>query len=250
MAKEPIEIRYRFTHAGDPAMAIGFTVRLDPDTLEHMSPGTEAPPEWTRLEAEQCSHCPLDPAQHTHCPIALSVVELVEAFNPLLSFSEFEVTVETPERTITRRTSIQKALSSLLGLYMATSGCPNMGLLKPMARFHLPFATKEETIFRAASSYLLGQYLLRQRGLSCDLEMNGLYEAYQRIHKVNMGMAKRLRRIARGDANINAIVLLDLFAHEMPSAIDLKMRDLEYLFRAYFEEAAAEGVRVPQGQDS
>jgi hypothetical protein len=121
---------------------------------------------------------------------------------------------------------------------MATSGCPNMALLKPMARFHLPFATKEETVFRAASSYLLGQYFLRQRGMPCDLDFEGLAEAYLRIHKVNMGMAKRLRTISQGDANVNAIVLLDLFAHELPSAIDLKMKTLEYLFTPYWSERA------------
>ena len=34
-----------------------------------------------------------------------------------------------------------------------------MESLKPMVRFHLPFATVEETVFRSVSTYLLSQYL-------------------------------------------------------------------------------------------
>ncbi len=248
MTKEPINIRYRFVHPGDPDNEVSFTVSIDPDTMEHAGHPVENPPYWARLDVEPCTHCALDHEVHHHCPLSLSVVELVETFNPLLSFNEVDVIVETPERTFSKRTSTQKALSSLLGLYMATSACPNMGLLKPMARFHLPFSTKEETIYRAASSYLLGQYMLHQRGLPCDLALEGLHTAYQKIHKVNMGMAKRLRSFARGDANINAIVLLDLFAHEMPSAIDLKMKNLEYLFASYFSQKTDEALPPAVGE--
>ena len=53
---------------------------------------------------------------------------------------------------------------SLIGIYMVTSGCPIMDKLRPMARFHLPFASTEETIYRAISTYLLGQYFLEQKG--------------------------------------------------------------------------------------
>ena len=36
------------------------------------------------------------------------------------------------------------------GLIMATAGCPWTDRLRPMARFHLPFATEAETVYRDA----------------------------------------------------------------------------------------------------
>lgn len=236
LSSQFIEIGYRFVHQANAETAVNLTVRLDPKTLLHILPEfPEPPPDWTRLDVEQCKHCPLSPTEHVYCPVALSVVELVEEFNTLFSFAEVEVVVSTAERTVSRRTSTQKALSSVLGLYMATSGCPSMDILRPMARFHLPFATKEETLYRVASTYLLGQYFRRQKGQDSDLNLEGLAEAYQQIHEVNMGMAQRLRSIAQGDAHLNAVVLLDLLAHELPGAIDLKLRSLESYFGVYLE---------------
>jgi len=243
MAENFFEIRYRFENVGVTVASgvLDFTVRLHQKTLEHVRPEMPEPPDWARLEVNQCRHCPLDPTVHTYCPVALSLVDVVEVFNPLLSFTAIEATVETPERTFTKQTTMQRALSSLIGLYMATSGCPNMDLLKPMARFHLPFATREETIYRAASSYLLAQYFLRQRGEEADLECLGLQRAYENIHKVNMGMAERLRSFSQGDASINALVLLDLFAHALPPAIDLKLKSLQYMFVPYLAEDRVQG---------
>lgn len=228
-----IEFKYYFVCADGGELT--FVIRLDGDSLLHVSPSAGEPPAWTRLEVDQCTDCPLDPAQHTHCPVALSLVELVERFNSLLSYSELHVSVETPERTISKETSAQKALSSLVGLYMATSGCPNMNFLKPMARFHLPFASREETIYRAAGTYLLAQYFRRKNNQPSDENLEGLYAAYDKLHTVNVGIAKRLRNVSSGDANVNAIVLLDLFAHDLPSAINVKLKDLEKHFAPYFQ---------------
>jgi len=66
--------------------------------------------------------------------------------------------VTGPNRAYMHETPLHVALSSLIGLYMATGGCPVMERLKPMARFHLPFADEEETMFRAMSAYLLDHY--------------------------------------------------------------------------------------------
>ena len=60
---------------------------------------------------------------------------------------------------------VQMGVSSLLGVIMTTSGCPIMAQLKPMVRFHLPFASLEETIFRMVSMHLVAQYLRHQDGV-------------------------------------------------------------------------------------
>lgn len=246
MKPDQLTIKYQFSC--EDGQEIGFDVVLDPDTLAHRIASIPNPPEWARLEHEQCRGCVLNRAEHPYCPSALSLVELVELFGALESYDEVHVTVTTEARTLSAQTSVQKALSSLIGLHMATSGCPSMTFFRPMARFHLPFATKDETLFRAAGAYLIAQYFDNVSNQPCDWSLTGLQEAYRQIHEVNVGMANRLRCVSSGDANVNAIVVLDLFAHELPFAIREKLHELEYLFRPYFEardkglagEAAAE----------
>ncbi len=230
---ETIDIRYTFTLGGED---VTYDVVLDAQSLECLFDVPESPPSWTDLEFEKCSNCPLDPAEHPTCPLALSLHRLVEMSRRLLSFEEMDARVDLPDRTVLKRTTAQKAISSLLGLHMATSCCPNMRVLRPMARFHTPFATRQETIYRSASTYLLGQYFLRHRGEATDLDLHGLQDAYAKIHAVNVGISRRLRHVSEGDANLNALVLLDLLAQEMPSAIRERLNDIEYIFAPYFEE--------------
>ncbi len=233
MKQERIEIRYRFECGEDQVYE--FLVRLDAHSLDFIHEKREAPPDWTRLEVGQCRGCPLNMDEHRYCPLALSLVEIIETCGQFISYEEVRAKVTTPVRTVHTNTTAQKAVSSLLGLHMATGGCPRMTFLKPMARFHLPFATREETIFRATSAYLLAQYFLHKRGQPHDLDLGGLRDAYASIQDVNRGMAMRLRSVSSGDANVNAIVLLDLFAQEMPFAIKEGLEAIEYLFDPYFE---------------
>lgn len=53
---------------------------------------------------------------------------------------------------------MQIGLYSLLGLVMATSGCPHLDFLRPLALHPLPFSSIHETVFRVSSSYLTEQY--------------------------------------------------------------------------------------------
>lgn len=65
----------------------------------------------------------------------------------------------TEERTYSKDTLLQQGLASLLGIVMTTSGCPVLEPLKPMVRFHLPFATLTETVYRMVSMCLVGPSL-------------------------------------------------------------------------------------------
>lgn len=228
MAENALQIRYRFQCRD--GQDFDFLVRLDAKTLEHLFDEQRPWPEWTRLTEGQCEGCPLDPGSYARCPLALSLVKLVEHSGQILSYAHMVATVETPERTVSKETTAQKGVSSLLGLLIAASGCPHTAFLKPMARFHLPFATREETMYRAVSTYLVGQYFRHHRGKASDLDLTGLRAAYKRMQTVNAGLAKRLRNTCEGDANVNAISLLDLFAQEMPTAIEEKLGGIEYLF--------------------
>jgi uncharacterized protein (DUF2236 family) len=138
--------------------------------------------------------------------------------------------VTTPERMVTKNTTAQRAVSSLMGLVMATSGCPHMLFLKPMARYHLPFATQEETIFRAVSTYLLEQYFRNKQSLSIDMELENLKKIYAEIRIINNAMASRLRTVSVQDSAVNAVVQLDIFAQILPNSVEDSLEDIRYLF--------------------
>jgi hypothetical protein len=120
-----------------------------------------------------------------------------------------------------------------MGLVMATSGCPHTAFFKPMARFHLPLASEEETVYRATSMYLLAQYFLKKEGQNADLELKGLREIYHNMHTVNTAIAERLRGASETDSTVNAIVLLDMYALTLPYVIDESLEEIRHLFRPF-----------------
>lgn len=190
-------------------------------------------PDWTELDFNQCDNCPLTKDQSPHCPAAVSMISLVNRFARLLSYDDITVVVESDERMIYKKTTIQRGVCSLMGLLMATSGCPRMAFFKPMARFHLPFASTEETIWRAIGSYVLAQYYLHQDGKNADTEFKGLSRIYSEIQTVNIAFAKRLRAACKHDSMVNAIILLDMFAQSMPPAINESLDEIKYMFAPY-----------------
>jgi len=212
-----------------------FEINLDAATLNYIPlKNLQSPPNWTKLNYARCENCTLDQKQCDYCPIALNFIDLFDFFKSLYSYDKTEVVIDTAERTYYKKTTVQRGLGSMLGIYMVTSGCPVMEVLKPMVRFHLPFASIEDTVFKAASTYLLGQYFSLKKGLSVDFTLDQLREFYLEIQKVNQGIVKRLRPIIKKDAFANAIISLDAFAKELPWSIEDQLENLEYLYSGYF----------------
>ncbi|NIA15872.1 MAG: hypothetical protein GWP08_17550 [Nitrospiraceae bacterium] len=233
-----IEVRYEVICRGDEPLEITLSTRFDPDTFERIRDKCEPPPAWTRLEAHRCAHCALQSEHCTHCPAAVAVADLIGPFEEVKSYTEATVCIHTDERIVTSETTVQRALRSLMGLYMATSGCPTLDKLKPMARYHLPFATPGETMFRTASAYLLAQYFLEQRNGAGEFGFEGLRKLYDEIHGINESLANRIRNLSREDAHVNALVMLDLYTHLVPFSLDEDLAELEPLFSAYFANGA------------
>ncbi|MDX1376897.1 MAG: hypothetical protein R3357_15125 [Burkholderiales bacterium] len=202
------------------------------------------PPGWAALEFQQCSNCPLSPSATPHCPMALRLVPLVDLFGKVRSYEEVTARVESEERTVTKRTTVQRVLRSLMGLLSATSDCPHVAFLKPMAHFHLPFSSAEETVYRVASTYLLAQYFRRQQGLPADAGLEGLKAHYHALQQVNAAMARRLAEISahdserNGDSHVNALVLLDVFAQSLPDSIDAQLEELRPAFQNLAQASA------------
>jgi hypothetical protein len=223
-----IQIVYDFAFPDGAAKS--YTVALDRATLSYLPSRQEAPPAWARLENHQCGHCPLSPAEHPYCPVATNLSALVESFKDKASVAETTVTVTSEERTYVKRLPLQRGIFGVFGLVMATSACPYMDFLKPMARFHLPFSSAEETIVRSVSMYLLHQYFVAKRGGAPDLGLEQLETHYANIQKVNAGILERIKGVVLNDADLNALIILQGFADLLTMAIAKDLSKIEPLF--------------------
>jgi hypothetical protein len=221
-------IRYRFD-LPDGSQRV-FEFRFDPKTFRMTNPPPAEPPFWTELEYNKCANCPLNAAEHPHCPPALQMVDAVERLAALVSFDTVAVTVVQAERTIYVETSAQQALSSVLGLIMATTDCPWTDKLRPMARFHLPFASDAETVYRSVTMYLLARELV---GTGDAAGFDSLGALYKSLHIVNRDMSRRLGAATRTDPARNAIALLDSYTTLLPAAIDGSLDELRPLFESW-----------------
>mgnify|MGYP001556189815 CR=1 FL=1 len=208
-------------------------LEIDANTLDFLSPVPGICPDWTSLEYEKCPNCPLSNGACANCPLAEKISLLTDISEQLLSYDEIMVEVETPDRTVVKQTTAQKAFSSLMGLLIPISGCPLTCFLRPMVRFHLPFASEEETIYRSTSMYLLAQYYRLLNGEQPDFELEGLKQHYHNLHHINRCLANRMRGKTSKDSSINALVILDLFTSSVPMVIDDTLQDIRYLFAPY-----------------
>jgi len=238
---ETINIRYIFT-LPDSTKEI-FNLQLDAKTLKLQGSiiklqGSiiENLPFWTRLDFHQCPHCPLTIDLYPNCPLSVNLVNIVERLGVLISYDKIHVEVSTQERIVSRSTTAQEGISSLMGLVIAVSECPHTDFFKPMARFHLPFANEEETIWRATSTYLLAQYFLIIKGHQSDLELDGLSRIYDNIEKLNASIVKRLRTAGKKDSTINALVRLDVFAKYITPGVDESLEKIRHIFTRFLKE--------------
>jgi hypothetical protein len=236
MSKLPITYRFALPDSRERV----FELELDGDTALLTSSTPADPPPWTDLAFNQCAGCPLQKAQASHCPAALHLASVIDGFTDLVSYDQVRVTVESEERAVVATLSAQQALASLIGLIMASSGCPRTAVFRPMARFHLPFSSEAETAYRVAAMYLLAQHFAARHGGETDLTLEHLESVYRGVHAVNRGMAQRLRAASRQDAIVNAIVLLDVYSSLVPAAIHDILDELKPAFAALLEKAPAE----------
>lgn len=191
-------------------------------------------PAWTELNYSKCPNCMLDEKEHRYCPVAVSFIEIINAFKGSVSYEEADIIVETKDRKYVKHVPLQKGLSSLMGIYMVTSGCPIMEKLKPMVRFHLPFASIEETNYRMVTMYLLAQFFKYKNGEEPDWDLKNLVKVYDDIRIVNKSFCNRVSRIITGDANVNALVILDCFADQIIFSItENVLKQFTPLFEMY-----------------
>lgn len=190
----------------------------------------DSPPHWSRLDHNQCPPCPLSKKDHPFCPIALNISDVITAFNDTLSYEHCSVTCSSPERTVFKETVAQEGLASIFGLLMAASGCPIMDFFRPLARFHLPFATVEESTFRVTAVYLLKQYYTKGTVLQGNTSFAEIKTHYALVKQINKGILQRVRNITERDADQNAIINLDCLGQILEMEIDTNLEIMQQLF--------------------
>jgi len=233
-SSRPDVLRFAYTFRLPDGTQRRFDVRLDAETLVALPAGGAPTPAWTKLAYFQCANCPLGDGVE-RCPVAVNLAAVVETFKDAVSFESTTVTVETAERIYEKTTTLQKGLSSIIGIYMVTSDCPVMDRLRPMVRFHLPFASVDETIYRAVAMYLVAQYFRMRSGRPPDWQLQHLADIYGEVAKVNAGMMERLRHATTEDANVNALTILSEQGEMIPMFLEGSLAEMQHLFRDLIE---------------
>jgi len=219
-------IEYRMDAGGDAPLP--YTVEIDSDTLVSRVEIPDPLPDWVKLDHGKCGDCVLE--NSAYCPIAVRLAQPIEQFGSLQSHAPCSTTVITPERNYAKQSDVQDALRSLFGLLMATSGCPSMRPFRFMARYHLPFATLEETVSRITSTYLMRQFFLHDDERQIPIDLKAIETLYHTMQSLNEGMSHRLKSVARGDGSLNAIVILNTYSSLIPIIINDELLKLKSLF--------------------
>jgi hypothetical protein len=230
---EPLKIIYDFKFHN--AVGKSFEILLDKENLSLIAEPGKNRPDWARLEFHQCSNCPLNKTLLPYCPVALNMAVITQEFKDVTAADRVTVTVTVKERQYLKVTSMQEGLSPLLGIFMTTSGCPVMEPLKPMVRYHLPFASLDETVFRMITMYLMAQFLRTQAGKQPEWSLEGLGRIYGEVKKLNKDFGQRMIAASQSDANVRALVKLNVFAVMVPLEAEKILKEITPNFTAYLK---------------
>lgn len=230
-------VRYTFL-IGDEEMSFDIGIaREDRVTAEDMAKGQY--PAWTHLEHKQCACCPLKKETHCKCPAAVRMHEALESFKDFKSVESVRLVVETERRTYTQVCDLQSGLNSMLGLLMATSGCPVAGELRGMATFHMPYCSFGETLYRSVGAYLTKQYFAKQDGGAPDWDLEGLKAFYRELEQLNQAFSERIRGIEQSDALSNAMAMFFATSAVVASTLDEHLAE----YKDYFTGKSAHPPR-------
>ena len=182
---------------------------------------------FTKLNNNKCENCPLKEKDTPHCPAALNLASVIDTFKEISTSENVKIEVESQTRGYTYEGVLTRGLHSLVGLVMASSQCPHMRFLRPMAMFHLPFADANETIIRSMSFHLLRNYLGNPE---LPIDFAPLFERYGDVEKINAAMMERIRTFETNDTGMHAIVILDSFISIFGLKYDSNLEELKRIF--------------------
>lgn len=232
-----MKVRYKFTFSTGREEIID--LEFDNYSFFLKSSSVQAPPSpWMKLAFQQCPGCTLEVSPSALCPVAYNLGGIISHFKEDFPRVPVTTVVTFRERQIGKKCALQSGLISLMGLVMASSNCPLLDWLRPMVYTHQPFASMDETFFRVISVYLIGQHLRHKKSMESSTELSGLKKIYHSIDQVNTSFTRRLHGMTHEDAEINALMLLDVFARMGAISLDDNWMDqMEPLFSRYLLES-------------
>ena len=126
--RDTLRVSYRleFEAGGE----VRFELELDGATLKLERVDQPTPPNWAKLAAVGCSVCELAAADDAYCPVATSLVEVVDRFGGYHSFDKVRVEVTTAERIVSARPSagvfrVPRSVSAPSSPFSGPSGRPS-----------------------------------------------------------------------------------------------------------------------------
>lgn len=220
---KPFRTIYEFNFPGGSKKT--FTMDFDPVSHELLSKlNFRVIPGWTSLEYRKCPECPLDSEVFSYCPVAYNISGVMTSFGSLVSTEKCFVRCITYQRSYSRMTDVMTGLSSILSLIVFSSPCPYLEGMRPLARFHLPFFTPEESLVRVVSFHLLSQYFVHKKGGVPDHGLKKLNESFISLKMIQEGMMARTRGMFIGDACVNALhsfhVMIQFIGYELESVLE------------------------------
>lgn len=188
------------------------------------------PTEWTALEFNQCGNCPLSKEESSCCPAARDLQSIVVDFCGRPSMQKARVRVTTPEREYEKVTGLEEGVRSLMGVIMASSSCPILRQLKPLAHHHLPFASAEEFMLRSVSTYLLEQLFEHRDGRDADWSLSGLIARHEQLQLVNQALWHRVYGACSGESNHKALLSFFALTSKVSGSLDQQIEQLRKAF--------------------
>lgn len=198
-----------------------FEVLIDSTSMTHSIPQDFKEPEWS--SSFKCSFMTDD--KKNCCSLCKCIAYVTNEFKDIKVDTPATISVRTENRNYTIKQNIKTGLFSILGLYMSTSNCPHFAFLKPMAKFHLPFASDIETVFRSIGTYLLGEYFRFKDGIVPDWDLQALSTLYEQVSKIDLEIAEHLKKISPD--SIEPIMILNSFADLFTKDIKEKLDKIE-----------------------
>ncbi len=155
-------------------------------------------------------HCQACEAHHGCCKAERALDGVLTEFENLKSTDWVNASVRMEGRQVSVESPAPRVLASLLGLLMASSGCPRLIPFRAMALYHLPFATAEENAIRAAGFWLMRCWI---QGEPLDENpFSALQTAWDNLEEVNRHVSQKVLARSQHDAASNGIAFLDVLA--------------------------------------
>lgn len=231
LVEDPFRVNVHYRLDFEDGASAEFVVDTDLKSREP-TPCSGSPYEWQRLSTHRCAVCPPSMDDEELCPAISAVLDIIEYFNRHPDHSRAKCTVTLPGKTVTADQGLQEALSALIGLRLASSTCPVLSRLKPLARFHNPFVSPYQTVFRAASMHLLGEYFRMQDGGTPDWTLAGLRKYYDDIGEVNVRISQRLKEARESGSSPVSMMILSVFSVTMSHLFDEHLAILKELYES------------------